>query len=60
MATIRIVRTLVYEGEESWLHETLSRAAIKPDTIFHTGRGTIREQMRFEVPIVTDDQGNVL
>jgi hypothetical protein len=49
MAIIRIVRQLVYEGEEAWLRAVMDQSRIKPDEIFRIeGSGTIRESMRFE------------
>ena len=50
MAIIRIVRKLVYEGDERWMRPVLERCAIQPDRMMRIPYGTIREEERYEVP----------
>ena len=43
MKRIRVTRTLVYEGEESWIKATMDRRATKMSMPWTTSKGTIRE-----------------
>jgi hypothetical protein len=56
---IRITRTLVYEGDEYWVHETLAKGYVTKATPLTCGKGTIVERSRIEDPLAEDSPEEV-
>lgn len=50
MARIRITRTLVFEGDEEWVRNSMNpdKAIVSPDKPFIAGKGVILEKPRVE------------
>jgi hypothetical protein len=52
---IRVTRTIVYEGRESWVRQTLEHSFIG-SSIFHVASGAIYEISRTEIPLPIEDE----
>jgi hypothetical protein len=52
---IRVTRTIVYEGRESWVRQTLEKSFIG-SSLFRVASGAIYETSRVEVQLPADEE----
>ena len=52
----KVTRTLIYEGEEAWVKDTLKKSYLQPDRPFFMGDLTITELERKEEEVEKADE----
>lgn len=56
MARVRVVRTLVVEGDEQWVIQTLARCFIQPDSPFMLPSGNSIRESRTAPEVIADEE----